>query len=155
MLNDSRLSFRARGALAWLLDKPDDWTTNAEQMSGATSEGRDAVRAALTELETVGYLERKQWRDTKTKVWRSEWIVRERPERVSSDGEPAPDSQQQVSRPQVLNTEPTTDLANDQFSVTPLPSKEECSPPPWVVAGTSRDEWMRAQKTDATAEVGT
>lgn len=86
-LNDSRLSFRARGVLAWLLDKPDDWTTTADSIASAGQEGREAVRTALGELETVGYLDRRKWREAGR--WKSEWTVFEcPPQRVSGAGEP-------------------------------------------------------------------
>lgn len=57
-LSDSRLSFRARGVLAFLLSKPDNWEFSAESIAGFGQEGRDAIRAALRELVAVGYLVR-------------------------------------------------------------------------------------------------
>lgn len=59
-LNDERLSFRARGVLAWLLSKPPEWTADSVAISGHGTEGRDAVRAAMKELETCGYLRREK-----------------------------------------------------------------------------------------------
>lgn len=63
-VRDGRISFRALGALAWLLDRPEGWDVRAEQMSssGDGREGRDAVRTALRELAIGGYyrLERRR-----------------------------------------------------------------------------------------------
>lgn len=64
-VNDSRLSFKARGVLIWLLDKPDDWRSNSEAIAHNSIDGRDAVRSALTELETLGYLKREKSQDDK------------------------------------------------------------------------------------------
>jgi hypothetical protein len=61
-VNDSRLGFRARGVLTWLLDKTDDWRTNSDAIAHAGKEGRDAVRRALNELEEHGYLVREKVR---------------------------------------------------------------------------------------------
>ncbi|MEV0445908.1 hypothetical protein AB0I84_10470 [Streptomyces spectabilis] len=54
-LEDSRLSFRARGILAFLVAKPDDWQVRAESIAKKGKEGRDAVQAALRELRNCGY----------------------------------------------------------------------------------------------------
>lgn len=55
-INDKRLSFRARGILIWVLDKPDDWETNSEAIARQSDrEGRDAIRTAMLELKACGY----------------------------------------------------------------------------------------------------
>lgn len=59
-VNDGRLSFRARGILVWLLDKPDDWRCNADDIAAQTTEGRDAVRSALRELQALDYIVRRR-----------------------------------------------------------------------------------------------
>ena len=44
VINDERLSFRARGVLIWLLSKPDDWRTRSDSIAGQSpKEGRDAI----------------------------------------------------------------------------------------------------------------
>lgn len=88
-INDDALSFRARGVLAWLLEKPDDWTVNAEAIAARGTEGRDAIRAALRELEAGGYIERRQFRADNGK-WATECTVLEHPDR---SGKPAPVNQ--------------------------------------------------------------
>lgn len=92
-VNDDRLSFRARGILVWLLDKPDDWRCNSDTIARAGGEGREAVRTALRELEEHGYLIRNKRRDERGQ-WVSEATVLENPTdrdgaiTVSDDGFP-------------------------------------------------------------------
>lgn len=86
-INDDQLSFRARGVLVWLLDKPDDWSCSSEQIARSGGEGRDAIRSALAELESAGYLQRARVRGPSGR-WVTETVVYERPEPVHHDGFP-------------------------------------------------------------------
>ena len=71
VINDERLSFRARGVLIWLLSKPDDWRTRSDAIAGQSpKEGRDAIRSALRELAELGYLIRE-----KVQNERGQWIT--------------------------------------------------------------------------------
>lgn len=62
-LEDTRLSWRARGLLSYLLSKPDNWTVMIAHLVNEAPDGRSSVMAALRELEANGYL----WR-TKRRV---------------------------------------------------------------------------------------
>lgn len=62
-LADTRLSYRARGILAYLLTKPDDWEVQYEDLvHGSPAEGRIAVAGAIQELERYGYAKRHRLR---------------------------------------------------------------------------------------------
>jgi hypothetical protein len=67
IFHDKRLCFRDRGLLCTLLSLPDGWQFTSTGLALLVSEagkerreGRDAIRASLTRLETLGYLERVQ-----------------------------------------------------------------------------------------------
>lgn len=69
-LDDGALSFKAKGILAFLLSKPDGWTTSAEALSNVGPDGRDATLSGLKELEESGYLEREKSKDENGRwVW--------------------------------------------------------------------------------------
>lgn len=57
-LRDERLSFRARGVLAWLLSHIDTWEVSRDQIARNGTEGVTAIRSAQAELTALGYLER-------------------------------------------------------------------------------------------------
>lgn len=57
-LADGRLSFKARGILAFLLSRPPGWKTSAERLAKSGIDGERAVKSGLKELEATGYLKR-------------------------------------------------------------------------------------------------
>lgn len=59
-LEDTRLTFKAKGLLAYLLSKPDGWMVSDRQLATVGPDGRDAVQTALRELESFGYLVRRR-----------------------------------------------------------------------------------------------
>jgi hypothetical protein len=86
-LTDGRLSFRARGVLAYLLSMPADWRPRAEEIARQSVEGRDAIQRAMRELEALGYLERRRVQN-ELGHWSNEAVIHERPG-VDDELEPA------------------------------------------------------------------
>jgi hypothetical protein len=124
-INDASLSFRARGLLIYLLDKPDDWRVNSEAIERAGREGREAVRASLRELEAAGYLERTRTRDCRTGKWMTEAVIHERP--VTGSRRRVPDAGFLGA-----NTKTVTD---DCYPLTPSEEVVDNSEPPvWFKA---------------------
>lgn len=78
-LNDERLTWKARGLLAFLLSKPDHWRTTSAHLANVGPDGRDAVRAGLAELEDAGYLVRRKYRDERGR-WKQDTYVYDNPE---------------------------------------------------------------------------
>ena len=70
-INDSRLSFRARGVLAWMLDQSSDSSFDSATMAENATEGRDAIRTAVNELIAARYLTRTKWQDPQGR-----WVTR-------------------------------------------------------------------------------
>jgi DNA-binding MarR family transcriptional regulator len=72
VLRDENLSFRARGVLACILSRPDNWKTTAESLARESKEGRSAILTTLKELEAAGYMKRTKYRNEKGQwVWES------------------------------------------------------------------------------------
>lgn len=56
---DERLSFAARGLLAYLFTKPDNWETRNYDLVNASPGGKAALQSILHELKEYGYISRK------------------------------------------------------------------------------------------------
>lgn len=54
-VDDSKISFRAKGILHYLLSKPQDWRPTIADIQAHGTEGRDAIEAAIKELKEAGY----------------------------------------------------------------------------------------------------
>ncbi|WP_326600470.1 replication protein [Rhodococcus sp. PD04] len=88
VVNDERLSFRARGVLIWLLSKPADWRTRSEAIAEQSPrEGREAIRTAMRELESLGYLVREKVQNERGQ-WSTIQTVYEEP---VEPGDPSPE----------------------------------------------------------------
>jgi len=69
VLRENRLSFCARGILAYLLSLPDGERIDIRTLAERTPEGRERVASALRELERHGYLHRTVKRTSAGKIY--------------------------------------------------------------------------------------
>lgn len=115
-LEDARLSFRARGVLAYLLSRPDGWATSADRLATGAREGRRAILTALTELEAVGYLHRVKAQDDRGR-WSTVAHLTDSPQPVDSGatGVRLPNAGEPDAGPQSLSSKTDT----------------KTPPPPW------------------------
>lgn len=61
-IHDSTISDRARGLLAYMLSRPDDWKFTEKELVQSGPDGATAIRTALKELTARGYLRRSRYR---------------------------------------------------------------------------------------------
>lgn len=56
LINDEGLSYKARGILAYLLSKPDNWTVSIGDISNKSEkDGKESIKSAFKELVDKGY----------------------------------------------------------------------------------------------------
>ncbi len=80
LIRDSRLSFKARGLLQYMLSMPDDWKFYVSELAKHSSkEGESAIRSGIEELEKLGYMRRIQNRDKSGKFGSVDWEVLDEP----------------------------------------------------------------------------
>jgi uncharacterized phage protein (TIGR02220 family) len=80
VLNDDRLSWKAKGLHAYMLSMPDDWVFYNEELAKHSSDGIAVIKSSIKELKQNGYLVRKPMKDEKGKILSWETHVFECPE---------------------------------------------------------------------------
>jgi len=81
IIEDSRLTFKATAVLIFVLSKPDNWRTSTRHLASVKREGIDAIRTAMTELESAGYIKRRRYQDEGGK-WQYDTLVYDIPQSV-------------------------------------------------------------------------
>lgn len=79
-LRDERLSWKAKGILAYILTLPDDWVFYREEIATHAKDGIDSLRSGMKELKEFGYLKRRPIRDEKNKIVSWETVIHEVPQ---------------------------------------------------------------------------
>lgn len=139
-LRDTRLSFKARGIMSYMLSLPDDWKFYISELARHSDhDGRDSIQSGLKELEKCGYLQRITKRSSNGRFDSIDYLLVDTP--VSSPetdipdtGKPDSDNPQPVkpdtANPPLRSTNVTKDLS--------LPSTE----------GTNDDDGSNSQPGD-------
>ena len=63
-LKDARLSWKAKGIIAYVAMLPDDWVLNMRDLTNRATDGRDSLYSGIKELETCGYCAKTMKRNT-------------------------------------------------------------------------------------------
>lgn len=80
LLNDSRMSWKAKGILAYLLSKPNNWKVQVGDLINRSPDGEHAVRSALNELIELGYARRDRIVDESNRVVEWDFTIYEIPQ---------------------------------------------------------------------------
>lgn len=123
VLSDDRLSWKAKGIMAYMLSMPDDWTFYLSELMNHSTDGEKSFRNGFKELKDSGYVKRKPvYEDNKISHW--ETIVHEIPQTQAS---PVLAQNLQVGNVQVENLQVENDnlLSTDSLPSTDVkPSTE-------------------------------
>src|SRR5580765_499306 len=133
-LENPRLSWKAKGLLAYLMSRPNDWKVYMTQLITVSTDGRVAVQAALAELRAAGHATIRQLRSAdNTRALGSEWVIHEEPLR-----DRFPDSQEKLTLSETTATK--NDLhKNNNKKTYELPSALADLADTWA-------EWLRYKR---------
>ena len=81
-LKDKGLTLKSKGLLSMILSLPEEWNYTTRGLASICKEGVDAIGSALKELETAGYIVRRQLRgaldEARVRVVGAHDVVRQR-----------------------------------------------------------------------------
>ena len=104
ILNNEKLSWRAKGLLAYLLSLPPDWKVYLEEVSEHAHDGVTSTMSAFKELKIAGYVKKIATKDEKGRIVSWETVVSEVP---NLNGEATMWDGPDVGNPQCGETAPT------------------------------------------------
>ncbi|HHL0972260.1 TPA: DnaD domain-containing protein [Bacillus cereus] len=79
-LKDTRLSWKAKGILAYILTLPDDWIFYMEEVTKHSKDGIASLKAGMKELKECGYVKRFPIKGENGKISKWETIIYEVPQ---------------------------------------------------------------------------
>jgi hypothetical protein len=131
-LENSNLSFKAKGLWAYCLSRRDDWTFHVSHLATISKDGEDAIYSAIKELEREGYVKKVQL-NIKGKFQKVDYEIYETPI-IIQENLPQPDFPDAA----FPDAENPALISNDSYPSSPLdnePRKKEVnrstsSPPP-------------------------
>ena len=101
-LRDKNLSLKAKGLLSQMLSIPEEWDYTLAGLSFINREKIDAVREAIKELESAGYIIRTRERDERDRLKGTEYVIYEQSQKRESEN-PEPENPASEN-PMQLNT---------------------------------------------------
>ena len=85
LINDTRISSDAFRILIYLISKPMDWEISMKQVQDTFCFGRDKMRAAIKNLEQLGYLVRIKPQNEQGQFIGTSWDVTDEPDNKTAD----------------------------------------------------------------------
>ena len=79
-LKDKGLTLKSKGLLSMILSLPEEWNYTTRGLASICKEGVDAIGSAIKELETAGYIVRRQLRGANGRITDTEYIIYEQPQ---------------------------------------------------------------------------
>ncbi|MGD9729878.1 MAG: hypothetical protein AB7R40_26560, partial [Nitrospiraceae bacterium] len=109
-LEDTAISFEAKGVLAYLLSKPDGWVIHQEHLSRIGGIGRHKMMRIFSELRKAGYIAYKKPRNEFGQVEGTEIVLCETPRRAESGAKPDYGITRESENPTVGKPDPLVNL---------------------------------------------
>lgn len=163
-LRNKELTLKAKGLLSQMLSLPEDWDYTLAGLSYINRESIDAIRTAIWELETAGYITRQQGRDDKGKMTAIEYTIYEQPQPSPEldyptlenptpgnpiPGNPSSDNPTQLNKELSITEKSNTDLSSTHSIPIHSPCDTHAAPMPLEGAAATPPERKGIEPNDA------
>ena len=124
-LKDKGLTLKSKGLLSMILSLPEEWNYTTRGLASICKEGVDAIGSALKELETAGYIVRRQLRGANGRITDTEYIIYEQPQPKKLDMLPSDVVSPDTENPDMVkpDTEKPAELNIEKSNVQPVPAQ--------------------------------
>lgn len=136
-VRDERLSFKARGLLVLILSHTAGWSLSINTLAKQNQEGKDAIRAAIQELETLGYLTRSQINEG-GRFGESVWTTNDPSDIPSSEN---PTSENPTTKKNIIKEEQTKEYKKATKISSPFQVTEDMMD--WLADAKLPIDWMK------------
>ena len=125
-IKDTRLSWKAKGLMTYLLSLPDDWTIHLSEIEQHATDGKSALRSAINELKEFGYLKAEQKREN-NRFAEMVYIIIENPDSPLTDFQQTENLQteKQFTENQTLQNTNDDKVLNEQSTDNNIPKEKK------------------------------
>lgn len=125
-IKDTRLSWKAKGLMTYLLSLPDDWIIHLSEIEKHATDGKSALRTAINELKELGYLKAEQKREN-NRFAEMVYIIIENPDSPLTDFQQAENLQteKQFTENQPLQNTNNNKVLNKQNTNNNIPKEKK------------------------------
>jgi hypothetical protein len=120
-LRDRRLSLKSTGLLSLMLSLPEDWNYTCAGLTAICKDGKESIRSAIQELESAGYIVRRQERDECGRMSNSVYTIYEYPQSDSPLSDLPPSLKPSSGNPP--SVKPISDLPPQRNTYKQIPEK--------------------------------
>lgn len=127
-LKDARLSWKAKGIIAYVAMLPDDWVLNMRDLTNRATDGRDSLYSGIKELETCGYCAKTMRRNPDGTIAGYAYEICDKPVFVQPYTENPDTDAPQPENPDTVFPDPVKPDTENPTLINTNPTKDESKP---------------------------
>ena len=127
-LKDARLSWKAKGIIAYVAMLPDDWVLNMRDLTNRATDGRDSLYSGIKELETCGYCAKTMKRNPDGTIAGYAYEICDKPVFVQPYTENPVTDAPQPENPDTVFPDPVKPDTENPTLINTNPTKDESKP---------------------------